>query len=569
MSTDCRSTVTYRSNLQPVNGSCLNDTDFLKTIRDPFALYTLNELLKKYCSSYRLSVIQQEEYNKASCHCSYAAKDDYPWGTVLQKDGTEIVVCKCINTKCSYFSVCRPDFQESELLITEENRKQAEHFASFEIDRNFCEEENQSDVDETASKLLVDSTLSDEEIAAELLAGLMPSTEEVAAETPVGFEPSNKEITHEGTPLNINIRDAEILSIRRVSPLISDDAKPEVSAEKCVDQQVAFASFIEVSQENVIKSDITEHTLINAGPGTGKTWTLIEKLIYMVEEKEIDPEGILVLCFSRAAVEVIEQRLQAAADTGRIGYGWRKIEIRTFDSFATYMIAWVSEFYPDLLPEDYVLEEQDYDTRINTAIYLLEKKEDMFSQYEHIIIDEIQDLVGCRAEFVLQILSILPANCGFTLLGDACQALYDWQANDDPSIMSSEDFYAGLFKEYKDINFYTFRKNHRQEGDLSLIAVPYREAILTGTVINRANALKDIRSVIGTSEINLQHVSVDELNDLQNGTLGILTRTNGQALKISTWFKNADITHALQRPANTSRLAGWIAQILMAYLIRQ
>ena len=46
MSTDCRSTVTYRSNLQPVNGSCLNDTDFLKTIRDPFALYTLNELLK-------------------------------------------------------------------------------------------------------------------------------------------------------------------------------------------------------------------------------------------------------------------------------------------------------------------------------------------------------------------------------------------------------------------------------------------------------------------------------------------------------------------------------------------
>ena len=86
--------------------------------------------------------------------------------------------------KMLIFFGMQADFQESELLITEENRKQAEHFASFEIDRNFCEEENQSDVDETASKLLVDSTLSDEEIA-ELLAGLMPSTEEVAAETPV------------------------------------------------------------------------------------------------------------------------------------------------------------------------------------------------------------------------------------------------------------------------------------------------------------------------------------------------------------------------------------------------
>ena len=88
---------------------------------------------------------------------------------------------------------------------------------------------------------------------------------------------------------------------------------------------MAFASFIEVSQENVIKSDITEHTLINAGPGTGKTWTLIEKLIYMVEEKEIDPEGILVLCFSRAAV-VIEQRLQAAADTAGLDMVGEKLK---------------------------------------------------------------------------------------------------------------------------------------------------------------------------------------------------------------------------------------------------
>jgi hypothetical protein len=85
MSADCRSTITFRSNLQPVKGSCLTDTNFLKTIRDPFALYILNELLKKYGNGYRLSAMQQEEYDKASGHCAYAAKDDYPWGLYGRK----------------------------------------------------------------------------------------------------------------------------------------------------------------------------------------------------------------------------------------------------------------------------------------------------------------------------------------------------------------------------------------------------------------------------------------------------------------------------------------------------
>lgn len=39
----------------------------------------------------------------------------------------------------------------------------------------------------------------------------------------------------------------------------------------------------------------------------------------------------MILCFSRAAVEVVEERLQQAADAGRIGYEYHSILIRTFD----------------------------------------------------------------------------------------------------------------------------------------------------------------------------------------------------------------------------------------------
>lgn len=553
MNNESRSTVAFRSNLQPVKGSCLNDINFLKKIRDPFALYELNELLKKYPGVYFLTAIQQEEYRKASSHCSYALKNDFPWGTIKQEDGTETVICKCINKECKYFHSCRPDFSESELDIIEENKKYAEIYAEYLDISEFCKRSKEEETEEPSEELIKNAVHLTEEVI-----------EHIDELTDISSTP---EVEIYKDTSNVKTYDVEIPSKFAIFPPKTVENEPIVSCKIHINLQEKFASFIEVSQEKVVKGDATERTLVNAGPGTGKTWALIEKLIYLVEEKGIDPEGILVLCFSRAAVEVIEKRLQAASVEGRIGHNWRKIEIRTFDSFSTYMIAWVRDFYPDLLPSDFLLEKQDYDTRIYTAINLLKKKKDMFSQYEHIFVDEIQDLVDCRAELVLQILSILPAHCGFTLLGDACQAIYDWLAKDDPSMISSEDFYSRLFTRYRDINCYSFTINHRQDSGLLQIAELYRKAILTGTADERVNAIKEINCIINDSSLDkLQNISLDYmLGLLKSGTVSILTRTNGQALKISTLLNTADIPHALLRPANTSHLADWIAKVFMVY----
>ena len=67
---------------------------------------------------------------------------------------------------------------------------------------------------------------------------------------------------------------------------------------------------------------------MNAGPGTGKTYALIERIIDLIYRQETDPENIMILCFSRAAVEVIEQRLARAAEEGKIGYEYRNLMIR-------------------------------------------------------------------------------------------------------------------------------------------------------------------------------------------------------------------------------------------------
>ena len=116
MDYNIKSTVTFRSNLQPVTGSYETDQQFRSAIHDPFAL----EMMKKRGYD-TVTLIQNKEYRDAALHCSYAFPDDYPYGTIIDETGKARVVCKCTNTACVRFSTCRPDFDPAELAAYEEN----------------------------------------------------------------------------------------------------------------------------------------------------------------------------------------------------------------------------------------------------------------------------------------------------------------------------------------------------------------------------------------------------------------------------------------------------------------
>jgi len=52
--------------------------------------------------------------------------------------------------------------------------------------------------------------------------------------------------------------------------------------------------------------------IITAGPGTGKTKTLTNKIVYLLKEKKVNPAQILALTFTKKAAFEIEERLLAA-----------------------------------------------------------------------------------------------------------------------------------------------------------------------------------------------------------------------------------------------------------------
>ena len=379
------STLVYQSNVFPVSKSSFReDRDFLAQIHDPFSL----EIMKK--DGYRLSSRQEKEYQHASVHCTYANKNDYPWGTVTVDDNSTKVICKCTNVDCHNFKSCRPDFDIKELDVYEDNKlAQPAIFSALES----LKEESTSEIKNLRAAMSIfseDSTLVDAGSGGDAVKSLAVQEAE---------ENDNDFVIAE---------------------------REEINEEKTPERSKAdFSLFKESTQQNIIERDAVERIIVNAGPGTGKTWTLIERLIYLVNQGETEAEDILVLCFSRSAVDVVKKRLVSAFEEGRIGYEWRDIDIRTFDSFATYMLAWVQKEMPDLLPSWFILDGCDYEQRIVQAIPVLKKEKNVLADYKQIIVDEMQDLVGNRAELVLSLLGGLPKTCGFTLPGDTCQSLYD------------------------------------------------------------------------------------------------------------------------------------------------
>lgn len=476
------STVAFRSNLYPIEKSFHEDPVFCSKIHDPFSLAILRN------NHHSLTSLQESEYNHASLHCVYAAENDYPWGTIRDSQGHEQVVCRCLNTKCSHFQSCRPDFDPAELAIHAKNKKALPAVFEFEEAVRKKREAENGDM-EAAAKLFESKNTEPKNVGAQA----------APAEKKPGLD--------------------DPFIVRKTTPPIP---KPMDS------RKIDFGSFKETTQDEIIRAEPTERIIINAGPGTGKTWALIERIIHMINEERAAAENILVLCFSRSAVEVIRSRLAEAAGNDRIGYEWKNVDVRTFDSFSTYMLAWVQENHKELLPVRFLLEACDYEQRIMTATSVLKKKKDMLESYEHIIVDEVQDLVGNRAELVLAMLKGLPDTCGFTVLGDSCQALYDYMAKDDPTVMSSGKFYRDIFQGFPNAGYYTLTENHRQGDSFGQLTIPYRKAILTGSVQDRTSAAGGLLAHIPPIPVKLTKFSKDDALRYvgQGKTLGILTRTN-------------------------------------------
>ncbi|WP_022855007.1 UvrD-helicase domain-containing protein [Thermodesulfobacterium thermophilum] len=183
-----------------------------------------------------------------------------------------------------------------------------------------------------------------------------------------------------------------------------------------------------------------QDAIVIAGPGTGKTYTLVAKLKQLIEKNEVSPKKILVLTYSVKTSKELRQRLIQA--------GLKEIKVDTFHGYAYDLWCEHHQKPPKLLTEkekkeilkklfgrtpkpltqstnkltffEYLKKNQLLDFEL--LLYEASSIHNLnFSGY-HVVIDEFQDL----SEDILEFLTLFK-NATFTLFGDPNQSIYGFR----------------------------------------------------------------------------------------------------------------------------------------------
>lgn len=524
-----RSTLEFRSNIYPLvtNGQIANDRTFLDSISEPFAL----DVLWHYNATRggKLNRLQRRQHGKGQ-HCMYADPGDYPWGTRIV-DGTPRVVCLCENWTCPLMRECRPGIEIPE-VIAPEPKPEPEHLVDADVTLDDLKD---SPGDEGI--IAPEEELTEVELITERTEGVpgaKASSESEGMQSTDQLLPE-KACTGDETELG------QALEEERPAP------RP-------------YPKHYDDRQSVIVEAEPTRRLYVTAGPGTGKTHTLIEKLKYMIDVQEVDPGSIMVMSFTRAAVQVVKDRLQQAALDNELEGNWQGIDVTTFDKFCTRLLYWLKANEPRCLGRREI-GSMDYDHRINAAAMIFRGHPELVSQCQHLIVDETQDLVGSRARLVLALIRSLPKDCGITLLGDRCQSVYDYQAN---AASNSEAFYDSV-QEIGGFTAVTLEKNYRQNVRLPYSLSKMRKYILDRDVPSAGAQVAEVLSSLGQPDRELRSLGLSSLQKRLDGTLGILTRTNAQAISISSLFYKHNVAHTLLRAEKEAFWSRIVADVLIDY----
>jgi hypothetical protein len=315
------------------------------------------------------------------------------------------------------------------------------------------------------------------------------------------------------------------------------------------------------AQKAVAEASPDARLVVLAPAGSGKTEVLAARVRFLVSDCGLRPgDDLLVLSFSRTAVREVKRRL-------RLGEGRSaNVKVVTFDSYATRGLALYS------VDDDW--EPDSYEGRIRRATKLLTTSSDFRDEvagYRHVLIDELQDLVGVRASFVKVFLEALMS--GFTLLGDPAQGIFDFQLKGSTSGFSSNELLRWVLGSLKvPPAVAELHENFRATNDAIRRVTDVGPALRGRARGEAGDDSREIRRLLENDLCRLDVVSMRTLGVVlrwycsnPDRTAAVLCRFNGQALAISSGLHDLGVPHRLQQAADDAPVAPWVARSLAGY----
>lgn len=266
------------------------------------------------------------------------------------------------------------------------------------------------------------------------------------------------------------------------------------------------------TQLKIINDNETQHIVVAAGPGSGKTKVLVHKLASLLLMEDVKHEQLLMLTFSRAAATEFKKRLLKL-----IGNAANFIEIKTFHSYCF-----------DLLGKVGTLEKSA--DILNTTVERIKNGDVEANKITKtvLVIDEAQDMNA--NEFAL-INALMDQNEEMRVIavGDDDQNIYEFRG-------ASSKYLEQFIYDNKAIK-HELVENYRSKSNLVEFSNQFVRQIQhrlkeTPIIANQTDNGK-IKVVRYQSNNLITPLVTDVVNTDLSGTTCILTKTNEEAIKVT------------------------------------
>lgn len=297
-------------------------------------------------------------------------------------------------------------------------------------------------------------------------------------------------------------------------------------------------------QDDPVAEPPDARLIVDAGPGTGKTHAACARVAAMVNSG-IPASRICLLSFTRTAVVEIRNRIATALkDPGDVA----SIRMVTLDAFAWTVQSGFSQdarltgSFEDNIAEAHRLIRDDLEVR------------DDLARIEHLVVDEAQDVVGPRADLVLELVDALDPASGITVFADRAQAIYGFAEEDDKA-RGTNLLDALMARGFQQMSL---TKVHRtSDPQLLTIFTELRRDLLDG---QRSDLERHVRSEIKRlAHANAGDVVSLNLADLPEDSL-VLMRNRLDVLMKSA--RAGLLPHRLRLSGMPSCVRPWVAQLL-------
>lgn len=207
-----------------------------------------------------------------------------------------------------------------------------------------------------------------------------------------------------------------------VTPSFVNTQNPPILIDGAIRNITSIAT--EDPQGLVINAEKFDKTLVLASAGTGKTYSVIQRLLCLAKQNNGNLDHVLAVSFSRTARQELRKRVAEGLRNTNQNIG-NLPNIRTLDSLTANLL-------------NNQVNQAGHQDSIRHLISILKNGNPinnfayaMLQPYSCLIVDEVQDIVGDRAELIIELVKQLKSvnanNFGLLLLGDLRQAIYNWQ----------------------------------------------------------------------------------------------------------------------------------------------